>query len=266
FTFESKLQVMWSVLITIDTCILVNHVNEFVPYIALAFTFESKLQVMWSVLITIDTCILVNHVKFVYMVCYIDRFSYVELSLQLRDETYLIMVSKFFRLDKDLSILLIFSKNQLYVSLTLGIVLFVSVLLVSILKLIIYCHLFLMATEKSSNKYCPPLLPRTLPTLIVDSLLTWVRSYRDLGPLGPMGDGSSLVLGSVWSHSQVYSFPLKHIYHHHKLTFEIVIFCFISIGICSSCYSGMAGLWWMHIALDIVVRVLTLLLKYLDLE
>ena len=47
-------------------------------------------------------------------------------------------------LDKGLSILLIFSKNQLFVSLILCIVFFVSILLISALNLIIYCHIGLL--------------------------------------------------------------------------------------------------------------------------
>ena len=47
-------------------------------------------------------------------------------------------------LDKDFSILLIFSKNQLFVSLILCIVLFISILLISALSLIISCHLLFL--------------------------------------------------------------------------------------------------------------------------
>ncbi|KAL6086892.1 hypothetical protein STEG23_002628, partial [Scotinomys teguina] len=53
-------------------------------------------------------------------------------------------------LDKGLSILLIFSKNQLFVSLIFCIVFFVSILLISALNLIISLHLFLLGDFASS--------------------------------------------------------------------------------------------------------------------
>ena len=54
------------------------------------------------------------------------------------------IVSVSFSLDKGLSILLIFSKNQLFISLILCVVLFVSILLISALSLIISCHSLLL--------------------------------------------------------------------------------------------------------------------------
>ncbi|KAL6030415.1 hypothetical protein STEG23_017103 [Scotinomys teguina] len=114
-----------------------------------------------------------NIINFVYMVYYIDRLLYVEPSLHLWDKAYLIMVNNVFDvflesvcqyfieyfcisvhegdcLDKGLSILLIFSKNQLFVSLILCIVFFVSILLISALNLIISLHLFLLGDFASS--------------------------------------------------------------------------------------------------------------------
>ncbi|KAL6072219.1 hypothetical protein STEG23_038044 [Scotinomys teguina] len=111
--------------------------------------------------------------KFIYMVYYIDGLSYVDPSLHLWDKVYLVMVDNVFDvvlelvcqyfieylciyvhegdcLDKDLSILLIFSKNQLFVSLILCIVFFVSILLISALNLIISLHLFLLGDFASS--------------------------------------------------------------------------------------------------------------------
>ena len=53
------------------------------------------------------------------------------------------------KMDKGWSILLIFSKNLLFVSLILSIVFFVSILLISALNLIIYCHLDLLGEISS---------------------------------------------------------------------------------------------------------------------
>ncbi|KAL6084466.1 hypothetical protein STEG23_037945 [Scotinomys teguina] len=112
--------------------------------------------------------------KFIYMVYYVDRLSYVEPSLHLWDEVYLVMVDNVFDvflesvcqyfieyfciyvhegdcLDKGLSILLIFSKNQLFVSLILCIIFFVSILLISALNLIISLRLFLLRDFASSS-------------------------------------------------------------------------------------------------------------------
>ncbi|KAL6057090.1 hypothetical protein STEG23_025117 [Scotinomys teguina] len=112
---------------------------------------------------------------FIYMVYYIDSLSYVEPSLYLWDfKAYLVMVDNVFDvflesfcqyfieyfciyvhegdcLDKGLSILLIFSKNQLFVSLILCIVFFVSILLISALNLIISLCLFLPVDFASSS-------------------------------------------------------------------------------------------------------------------
>ncbi|KAL6058063.1 hypothetical protein STEG23_028335, partial [Scotinomys teguina] len=100
---------------------------------------------------------------FIYMVNYIYRLSYVELSLHLWYKAYLVMVDNvfdvflesvcqyFIDLDKGLSILLIFSKNQLFVSLILYIVSFVSILLISALNLIISSCLFLLGDFASSS-------------------------------------------------------------------------------------------------------------------
>ncbi|KAL6077530.1 hypothetical protein STEG23_006728 [Scotinomys teguina] len=96
-----------------------------------------------------------NFSQFIYMVYYIDRLSYVEPSLHLWDKAYLVMVDNvfdvFLDLDKDLSILLILSKIQLFVSLILCIVFFVSILLISALNLIIFLHLFLLGDFASSS-------------------------------------------------------------------------------------------------------------------
>jgi hypothetical protein len=54
--------------------------------------------------------------------------------------SFLLLVS----LDKGLFILLIFSKNQLFVSLIIYIVLFASILLILALSLIIYCSLLFL--------------------------------------------------------------------------------------------------------------------------
>ncbi|KAL6032132.1 hypothetical protein STEG23_011437 [Scotinomys teguina] len=111
--------------------------------------------------------------QFIHMVYYIDRLSYVEPSLHLWDKAYLVMVDNVFDvflesvcqyfieyfciyvhegdcLDKGLSILLIFSKNQLVVSLVLCIVFFVSILLIYAPNLIISLHLFLLGDFVSS--------------------------------------------------------------------------------------------------------------------
>ncbi|KAL6036256.1 hypothetical protein STEG23_023992, partial [Scotinomys teguina] len=112
--------------------------------------------------------------RFIYMVYYIDRLSYVKPSLHLWDKAYLVMVDNVFDvflelvcqyfieyfciyvhegdcLDKGLSVLLIFSKNQLFVSLILCIVFFVSILLISVFNLIISLRLFLLGDFASSS-------------------------------------------------------------------------------------------------------------------
>ncbi|KAL6042592.1 hypothetical protein STEG23_023915, partial [Scotinomys teguina] len=80
---------------------------------------------------------------FIYMVYYIDRLSYVEPSLHLWDKAYLVMVDNVFDV--------FLESNQLFVSLILCIVFFVSILLISALNLIISLHLFLLGDFAPSS-------------------------------------------------------------------------------------------------------------------